>query len=287
MTETTQQVNALSTSAAVTGDRAAARPPTTSDPLWLPAMSLAKRDVVRFLRQRSRVVGAFGTPVVFWLLLGCGLGGSFRMPGEDNGINYLQYSFPGMMVLIVLFTSIFSTISVIEDRREGFLQAVLVSPSRRLAIVLGKVFGSTALALTQAALFLLLGPLVGIALTPVAAAATIAALTIVAVGLSALGLLLAWSMDSIQGFHAIMNLLLMPMWLLSGAFFPAAGASTWMAWIMAVNPLTYGVSCVRFTLALGSANETSVQAIGMPVLFTLAFAGVMLALCTRAVDRHG
>jgi ABC-2 type transport system permease protein len=138
----------------------------------------------------------------------------------------------------------------------------------------------------QAALFLLLGPLAGIAISPVAAAATIVALTLVAIGLSALGLLLAWSMDSTQGFHAIMNLLLMPMWLLSGAFFPASGASTWMTWIMAINPLTYGVTCVRYTLALGSANETPIQTLGLPVLLTLIFAAVMLAFCTKAVDRH-
>ena len=286
MTDTTQHVESLVSSATTADESAPSGARPIADPLWIPVASLWRREVVRFLRQRSRVVGAFGTPVVFWLLLGCGLSGSFRVPGAENSINYLQYSFPGMMVLIVLFTSIFSTISVIEDRREGFLQAILVSPSRRVAIVLGKVLGSTTLALMQASLFLLLGPLAGVSMSLTGALATMAALMLVSLGLSAMGLLLAWSMESIQGFHAIMNLLLMPMWLLSGAFFPASGASTWMTWLMAVNPLTYGVSCVRGTLSLGTSSAVPMSDIALSALVTAAFAAAMLAVVTRVVNRH-
>jgi len=118
--------------------------PTTG--LWLPVWTLTVREVVRFLRQRTRLVGALGQPFLFWILFGAGLQGSFRGPGD---MSYQEYFFPGIAVLIVLFTSIFSTITIIEDRREGFLQGVLVAPIPRLALVLGKLCGGTTLAVRK------------------------------------------------------------------------------------------------------------------------------------------
>src|SRR3990172_555718 len=202
--------------------------PTMS--LLLPAMSLWRREVVRFVRQRSRVIGALGTPIVFWLLIGSGLRDSFQVAGPARPtMNFLEYSFPGTLVLIVLFTAIFSNYSIIEDRREGFLQAVIAAPVRRTAIVLGKVMGSTTLALLQALLFLMVAPLSGIPLTIGSVLALVVVLTIVGVGLSALGVLIALPIDSTQGFHAVMNLFLIPMWLLSGGVFSASGGSRWRA----------------------------------------------------------
>ncbi|HTL27653.1 MAG TPA: ABC transporter permease, partial [Tepidisphaeraceae bacterium] len=113
----------------------------------LPALSLCKRELVRFVRQRHRVIGAFATPIVFWLLIGGGMGRSFRAEGMSGG--YMEYFFPGTILMILLFTAIFSTISIIEDRREGFLQSVLVAPIPRMAIVMGKVLGGTILAFGQ------------------------------------------------------------------------------------------------------------------------------------------
>ncbi len=254
---------------------------------WLlPSVSLWRREVVRFLRQRGRVVGALGTPVVFWLLIGSGLRNSFRLPNMDQSINYLEYSFPGMLALIVLFTAIFATISIIEDRREGFMQAVLAAPVSRTAIVLGKVFGSTTLAVGQALVFLLLIPLTGIHVTLAGIILAVAALTVMAIGLSAVGVLIAWPMDSIQGFHAIMNLVLMPMWLLSGAFFPASGASSWMGWIMAINPLTYGVATLRHALYMGQELPGSqYPAPMMSWLVSCAFSVTAIAVAQRMISR--
>src|SRR3954451_18914018 len=130
----------------------------------LPAVSLCHRELVRFLRQRHRIIGALATPIVFWLLIGAGMNRSFKsdVPGGEN---YLQFFFPGTLLMILLFTAIFSTISIIEDRREGFLQSVLVAPVSRTSIVLGKVLGGTALAFGQGVIFLALAPLVGLHLT--------------------------------------------------------------------------------------------------------------------------
>src|SRR5437868_8032819 len=129
-----------------------------------PALSLCHRELVRFLRQRHRIVGALATPVVFWLLVGAGMNRSFKsdVPGGEN---YLHYFFPGTVLMILLFTAIFSTISVIEDRREGFLQGVLVAPVSRMSIVLGKTLGGTLLAFGQGLVFLVLAPFIGISFT--------------------------------------------------------------------------------------------------------------------------
>ena len=107
--------------------------------------SLWRRELVRFFRQPSRVAGAVGSPLLFWLFIGSGLSGSFRLPGAE-GIDYLEYFFPGTVTLVVLFAAIFSTISIIEDRREGFLQGVLAAPVPRAAIAAGKVLGGATLA---------------------------------------------------------------------------------------------------------------------------------------------
>src|SRR5205809_4539523 len=129
-----------------------------------PALSLCHRELIRFLRQRHRIVGALATPIVFWLLVGAGMNRSFKSDAP-GGENYLHYFFPGTVLMILLFTAIFSTISVIEDRREGFLQGVLVAPVSRMSIVLGKVLGGTFLAFGQGVIFLALAPLIGIKLT--------------------------------------------------------------------------------------------------------------------------
>ena len=212
----------------------------------LAAASLWRREMVRFLRQRSRIVGALGSPLLFWLLLGSGVGSSFRFGAAGTSMGYLEYFFPGTVVLILLFTSIFSTISIIEDRKEGFLQSVLVAPIPRSAFVLGKLLGGTTLAVMQGVLFMLLAPLVNISFYAIPAA--LGMLALVAFGLTALGYIIAWKMDSTQGFHAIMNLFLIPMWLLSGAVFPASGAPALLRWIILVNPLTYGLAAVRSSI---------------------------------------
>ncbi len=243
------------------------------------------REIVRFLRQRNRIVGALGTPLLFWLLIGSGLGSSFRS-GSLGGEHYLEYSFPGTLALILLFTSIFSTISIIEDRQVGFLQSVLVAPVPRAAITLGKILGGTSLALLQALIFVALAPTVGISLTIVKLAALGGILLVVAFALTGLGFLIAWRLDSTQGFHAIMNLLLIPMWLLSGSFFPASGAPSWIRLIIHVNPLTYGVAAIRRVLYLGShPGALDVPSLAICVTVSVLF-GVVTFVAVTLVARQ-
>lgn len=222
------------------------------------------------MRQRSRLIGAIGQPIIFWILFGAGLHGSFQLgdAGADS-LSFQEYFLPGVAVMIVLFTSIFASISVIQDRHEGFLQGVLVSPVSRTSIVLGKVLGGTILALGQSALFLILAPVlqfIGLApaiqlnLTPAGILGAVLCLTLISVGLNALGYLFAWKIDSVQGYHGIMSVVLLPMWLMSGAFFPGE-RSVWIRSIMTVNPLTYGVAGLRQCI---SSNPAGVQ--GLPPL---------------------
>jgi ABC-2 type transport system permease protein len=216
--------------------------------IWLPAASLWWREMVRFYRQRSRVVGVVLSPLVFWLLMGAGFGKSFRTGSVGAEQNYLEYFFPGALVMIVLFTSIFTMMSVIEDRKEGFLLSVMVAPIHRSAIVLGKVLGGTTLSAIQGLIFLALAPTIGIRFGWDQFALIVLIVFLTAFALTALGFAVAWTLDSAQAFHAIVNLFLIPLWLLSGALFPVSGASGWIRILMRANPLTYGVESLRATL---------------------------------------
>ncbi|WP_373650796.1 ABC transporter permease [Schlesneria sp. DSM 10557] len=253
--------------------------------------SLASRELVRFFRQRTRIIGALGQPIIFWVLFGAGLQSSFRGP---SGVTFQEYFFPGVAVMIVMFTAIFSTISIIEDRREGFLQGVLVAPIPRLSIVLGKVCGGTILALLQAMLFLAIGPtlaVVGLA-PPISTGLTwmnlplvIAYLTLVGFSLTALGYLIAWPMDSTHGFHAIMSVFLMPMWLLSGSFFPAPETG-WLAWVIRVNPLTYGTAGLRHLVTPDADAVAGLPSFTLSLTVTIAAAVVYISIAIWLTGRQ-
>jgi ABC-2 type transport system permease protein len=257
---------------------------------WAAAWTLCRREMVRFFRQRNRVIGAIGQPILFWLLFGAGMHRSFRLSETStSNQSFLEYYFPGTLVLILLFTAIFATISIIEDRREGFLQSVLVAPIPRWSMVLGKVLGGTLIALLQGCVFLLLAFTLPIELSWGRVGLLVALLFLSGFALTSLGFVLAWRMESTQGFHAIMNLLLMPMWLLSGAFFPvptarpgATMAELVLHWTMRINPVTYCVAGVRRLLS----DSAELSAIWVPPsatcwFITAVFASLMFAAACR------
>ncbi len=211
----------------------------------LPALSLGWREIVRFHRDRMRVLSGIATAVLFWILIGFGMSGSFAPAGMPAGVGAVEYLFPGTIVFVVLVTAIVGTFSLIEDRRSGFLQGVIVSPVPRSAIVLGKVLGGATIAVLQGAILLPLLPLVGIPVLPGGILVGVLALFVMAFALTCLGFVLAWGMESIQGFHGIVNLLLLPLWFLSGALFPLAGAARGLQIVMRLDPLAYGLAAFR------------------------------------------
>src|SRR5258706_2139189 len=262
----------------------ASNPATFVQPVGiaLPAFTLWWREVVRFYRQPARVAGVILSPLLFWIVIGSGFGTSFRSGEAAGQQHYLDYFFPGALVMIILFTSIFTMMSVIEDRNEGFLLSVLVAPVPRSAIVLGKALGGTTLAALQRLIFLVFAPLVGIHLTLASFGLIVLTVFLVSFALTALGFAIAWTMDSTQSFHAIINLFLIPLWLLSGALFPLSKASKWIQAVMYVNPLTYGVEALRTLMyPLAPRAVSPPESILTPLLFTMCMFGLAFALANR------
>ena len=252
----------------------------------LPAFTLWWREIVRFYRQPTRVVGVLASPLVFWLVIGSGFGTSFRSGGGPGQQHYLDYFYPGALIMIVLFTSIFTMMSVIEDRKEGFLLSVLVAPVPRTAIVLGKVMGGTTLSAIQGMIFLIFAPFAGVHLQLLSVLLVAVVVFLVSFSLTALGFAIAWPMDSSQAFHGIVNLFLIPLWLVSGALFPLAGASGWIRMIMRLNPLTYGVEALRGLLYPGAETSFPLPtAIAVLALFSLLMFGLALLMANRRSTR--
>lgn len=250
--------------------------------------ALWKREIVKFVRDRSRLIGALAQPLVFWLLLGLGFQRSFAFPESAThagSIDYLEYFFPGMIALMILFTAIFSTISIVEERKTGFLQAALIAPVSRIAFVLGTTLGGTTLSLIQALLLLLLLPVIGI--VPGISGLLLLLLISFLMGLAftALGVAIAWTMKTTRGFHAIMNLFLLPMWILSGAFFPYEGASKVLQWIITINPVSYAVSAIRSALYLPAPGPEALQPWPICILITAVFAAAMIGYAVIVIRR--
>ena len=252
----------------------------------LPSFTLWWREIVRFYRQTTRVIGVLASPLVFWLVIGSGFGTSFRSGGGAGQQHYLDYFYPGALIMIVLFTSIFTMMSVIEDRKEGFLLSVLVAPVPRSAIVMGKVLGGTTLSAIQGLIFLVFAPFAGVHLDLLRLLMVAVVVFLVSFSLTALGFAIAWPMDSSQAFHGIVNLFLIPLWLVSGALFPLAGASGWIRVIMRLNPLTYGVEALRELLYPGAETAFPLtSSVATLLLFSLVMFGIALLMANRRTTR--
>ena len=249
----------------------------------LPIVSLWRREIVRFYRQKSRVAGVILSPLVFWLVIGSGFGSSYRSGAGDQ--HYLQYFFPGALLMIVLFTSIFTMMSVIEDRDRGFLSSVLVAPVSRSVIVLGKVLGGATLSAVQGLIFLVFAPAVGAHFEFSSFVLIVVSVFLMAFALTALGFALAWRMESAQAFHAVVNLFLIPLWLLSGALFAVNNASGWIQWVMRLNPLTYGLDVLRTALfpAAAAMNQFS---LGVSLTILTVFSAVIFGVALLMVNRR-
>ncbi len=213
--------------------------------------ALTNRELLRFIRQPSRIVAAIGTPMIIWVVLAGGFAGSFA--AGTSGGSYGAFLVPGMSAMTVVFASIFAAMSLIEDRNEGFLQTVLVSPAPSAAMVLGKALPASVLACAQGMLIVLASPLAGLSPGAMGLLMALGALMLMSLGVVGLGLGAAWRVNSTSGFHGVMNLVLMPMLLLSGAFFPIDTAAGPMRTIMRINPLSWPVGCVRSALDGASA----------------------------------
>jgi ABC-2 type transport system permease protein len=253
------------------------------------AYTIWYRDVLRFLRDRSRIFGSLAQPLLFLFALGFGLGGALGRVGGGaglGGIPYIEFLYPGILCMTVLFTALFSAISIVWDREFGFLREVLVAPVSRTAVALGKVAGGSTVAMFQAAIIMLLGPFLGVRYDLGKIVLMLLVLLLLAAVITSLGILIAARQKTMEGFQVIMQFILMPMLFLSGAFFPfssSSPAASTLKVIGQLNPMSYGVDALRqialsprlpATLTLHSPAIDAVVLVGLFALFLLP--GVML-----------
>jgi ABC-2 type transport system permease protein len=222
------------------------------------------RDVKRFFRDRIRLIGAFAQPLIYLFILGTGLQSAFQSFGSGD-TKYVTFMYPGIVCMTVLFTAMFSAISIIWDREFGFLKEMLVAPIPRSSVAIGKVFGGGTTALMQGFILLLFMPLVGIPYGLEKMLMMMVAMFLLAVSLTSMGVLIAARMRSMEGFPIIMNFILLPMFFLSGAMFPLQNLPKWMQVLTKINPMSYAVDAMRGVALKGIAiTSSTAQAFGFP-----------------------
>lgn len=233
----------------------------------LSAAALARRELLKFWRDKARVAGFAAAPLLFWLVV-------------SAGFNDFSRFYSGSIALALMFSAVFSNMTLIDDRKEGFLAGVLVTPAPRSGIVLGKVIGSATLAWLQSLVFLLFLPLAGLQPGFFGVLACLGILALIALLFTLVGFLCAWKMPSTQAFHGVVNMLLMPMWMLSGSLFRFGEAHPWMQAAMRLNPMTYGISLLNQCLGMEGAFSAGMS-LGVLAGWTL----VLFAFALLWVER--
>ncbi len=263
----------------------------TAGMVWL-------RELIRFERTRTRILSGFIQPVLFLFVLGYGMNG---LVGATAGFDFKKFMFPGIVAMSVSMTAIFSAVSIVWDREFGFLREMLVAPTSRASLALGKTAGGATVAAAQGTIMLVLAPLIGLRLTPLLVLEIIGLELLMAVALTSFGVFVASRIEKMESFQVVMQLLLFPMIFLSGALFPLNGLPGWLQALTRLNPLTYAVAPLRQVVFAAqnmpaAARErfpASVElfghtlSIGAELAITAVFASVFLALAVRGFSRTG
>jgi ABC-2 type transport system permease protein len=249
------------------------------------------RDVLRFVRDRPRIIAAMAQPALYLLIFGSGVSSAMRGP-TASGADYLQFLFPGVVGMTVLFTSVFTAMSIVWDREFGFLKEVLVAPVSRTAVAIGKALGGSTQAVLQGSIVLLLAPLAGVSLSLATIVTVLPLMFLLAFALTSLSIALAARMRSMEGFQVMMNFFMMPLFFLSGALFPLDGLPVWLTVLTLLDPATYGIDPIRRVIMIGSGYSPdalpALEIFGFPltiaheVAILACFAAVMLALAVRS-----
>src|SRR3989440_7801252 len=249
------------------------------------------RDILRYWRDRWRLVASLAQPLLFLIVFGSGLssslgsGGAF---GRGTGISYIQFMYPGIIGMSILFSAIFGAMSIVWDREFGFLKEVQVAPIDRWAVAVGKALGGTTQAMIQGLILLVLAPFVGVKLSLLTVVELVPLAAVLAFGLASFGVAIASMMKSLQGFQVVMNFLMMPMFFLSGALFPLTNLPGWMTWLTRLDPASYGIDPIRRVVlsnsglpnvnSLGLTINGQVLAIPMEAAIIFAFGAVLLSV---------
>ncbi|PSL43278.1 ABC-2 type transport system permease protein [Salsuginibacillus halophilus] len=268
-------------------------------------LAIWQRDITKFFRDKARLFGSFTMPILFLLIFGGGMSGTMesmmagQLPEGGSDFNYIEFVFPGIVAMTLLMTSVFSALSIIEDKDFGYMKEILVSPVSRVSIAVGKMFGAATIATIQGIMLFALIPLLGLSYDFMSILQVIPFMFLLACALSGLGLLFASVIRSTQGFQMIVNILVLPMVFLSGALFPINNLPTWMEAVVTVNPVTYGVHVMKNVMVDVENTPTQiVEAMGLnltvfnqevtvlgAVLFIAGFTLVLILLATQSFKR--
>ena len=233
--------------------------------LWL-------REIKRFIRSKSRIIGSLAFPSLILIVIGTGLNSVFTV----GRLSYIDFLAPGMIGMVLLFSSISFGIMIIWDRQFGFLKEILVAPISRTSIIMGKALGGVTTSLFQALLFLMVCFAIGIKIpSPLRLMLLFIVMTLIATGFVLVGIAFASRMKDFHGFSLIMNFVIMPIFFLSGAFFPLDKLPEWLRWLVYLDPLTYGVDALRFCMI-----NTSTFPLWLNLLALIAFGLVATAIGT-------
>ncbi len=239
---------------------------------------LCQRDLVRFFRERTQLYGSLARTVVWLFILGVGLRGSVRVPGN---LSYLAFVFPGMMAMAIVFSSFQSAISIIFDREFGFLKEILVAPIPRASIVIGKALSGALISTLQGTIIFIFAPVVGVTPAPWAILAAIGVMLLTGLGLTGIGILIASRMRSFEGFGTINNFIILPLYFISGAQFPLDHAPQWLQVIALFNPLTYAVDLLRGLIVGYWAYQPALD-----LAVVVSFAVIILSAATFVFARQ-
>jgi ABC-2 type transport system permease protein len=242
-------------------------------------LAILSLDIRRQWADRTRLIASFVQPLLYLFVLGSGLGASTTM----GGASYLQFIFPGVVGLSLLFTASFSAIAIVFDRQVGFLKAVLVAPVSRTTIALGKITSGALQALVPGLLLLVFTPLVGLSFSVSSLAAFLLAMVLSAATFSALGVAVAARFTSVTVFPVVSNALLMPMFFLSGAMYPLDRAPVWLRGIAHLDPAAYAVDLMRAALS-GHALFPVPLSIAVLVLFIAAMSVLSVRVFQKGED---
>jgi len=224
------------------------------------------RDLLRFWRDKMRMLGSIIFPLLFLFVFGSGL--SSRMGGLGPGIDFTQFMFPGVIGMTVLMTSFMAGISVVWDREFGFLKEVLVAPINRASVAIGKTLGAATVALIQGMVILIFAPVIGVSLSAWTILKLLPLMFLLAAALGSFGVLLATRIKSMEAFQVVTQMLMFPMVFLSGVFFPLQGLPMWMNVLVKINPATYGIDPIRQVMLATPAQSS----------FTITLFGYQLSL---------
>jgi len=248
-----------------------------------PIYVICLREFIKFFREKSRLLGTLARPVLWLFVVGNGMSALIK---PQAGFSYLQFIFPGMIGMTILFSSIFSSISIVWDREFGFMKEMLVAPISRLSIVIGKALSGTLISVAQAVLILVLVPFLGIKLSFFEFIEVVAIATLVSFCITSLGILIAARLTSFDGFNIIMNFLVMPMFFLSGAMYPVSSMPPALRQLTHLNPLTYGIDAFKHVLLRNATPPVGPEfSLSLDLFIVLAVSVIMLTLAAQSFQR--